>query len=209
METLWWLLAQIVWLIWSVLSWLVGHLLWLAFWVLAPVILIAIVAVRVAEYVLGREVVRAWVKRHLAQVRCRHLAAHPPRPVRARRDADPRAGLADPLQPMARPHQPVLDAPVESLGPGLAPPLAKAARLSGYAARLLVEPALGEAEQALRQEDDHQDEDHAERDQVGELSICGRSKVARSRGTGARRPRAGRGRSRRRRSARPACRCRP
>ena len=44
METLWWLLTQIIWLIWAVLSWLVGYLLWLAFWVLAPVILMAIVA---------------------------------------------------------------------------------------------------------------------------------------------------------------------
>src|SRR5262245_22560513 len=33
---------------------------------------------------------------------------------------------------------------------------------------LLVEPALGENEQALRQEDHHQDEDDAYRDQVGE-----------------------------------------
>jgi hypothetical protein len=63
METLWWLLGQIFWLIWSVVTWLVGYLIWLAFWVLAPVILMAIVAVRVAEYVLGPQVVRAWVKR--------------------------------------------------------------------------------------------------------------------------------------------------
>jgi hypothetical protein len=63
METLWWLLGQFFWLIWSVLTWLVGYLIWLAFWVLAPVILMAIVAVRVAEYVLGPQVVRAWVKR--------------------------------------------------------------------------------------------------------------------------------------------------
>ena len=63
METVWWLLSQILWLIWTVASWLVGYLLWLAFWVLAPVILIAILAVRVAEYALGPEMVRAWVKR--------------------------------------------------------------------------------------------------------------------------------------------------
>jgi hypothetical protein len=63
METLWWVLGQILWLIWSVLSWFVGYLLWLAFWVLAPVILMAIVALRVAEYVLGPEVVRARAKR--------------------------------------------------------------------------------------------------------------------------------------------------
>ena len=63
MEALWWLVVQILWLVWSVLSWLVWQLLWLAFWVLAPVILIAIVAVRVAEYALGREAVRAWVKK--------------------------------------------------------------------------------------------------------------------------------------------------
>lgn len=63
METLWWLLVQVVWLVWAVASWLVGYLLWLAFWVLAPVILMAILAVRVAEYALGPEMVRAWVKR--------------------------------------------------------------------------------------------------------------------------------------------------
>ena len=44
---------QIIWLIWAVLSWLVGYLLWLALWVLAPVILMAIVALRAAEYALG------------------------------------------------------------------------------------------------------------------------------------------------------------
>jgi hypothetical protein len=63
METLWWLLTQIIGLIWAVLSWLVGYLLWLAFWVLAPVILLAIVALRAAEYALGRDAVRAWVKK--------------------------------------------------------------------------------------------------------------------------------------------------
>src|SRR5512144_465514 len=32
-----------------------------------------------------------------------------------------------------------------------------------------IEPALGETEEALRQEDDHHDEDETERDQIGEL----------------------------------------
>ena len=63
MEALWWLLTQILGLVWAVLSWLVGYLLWLAFWVLAPVILMAIVALRAAEYTLGRDAVRAWVKK--------------------------------------------------------------------------------------------------------------------------------------------------
>src|ERR1700751_78865 len=34
---------------------------------------------------------------------------------------------------------------------------------------LAIEPAPGKAEQALRQEDDHDDDDHAERDKIGEL----------------------------------------
>src|SRR6266568_7684826 len=38
---------------------------------------------------------------------------------------------------------------------------------NGY--QLSVEPAPREAQQALRQEDDHDDEDEAERDQIGEL----------------------------------------
>lgn len=63
METLWWLLVQIVWVIWSVLWWVVTYLLWLALWVFAPVILIALIAKRGAEYVLGPEIVRGWLKK--------------------------------------------------------------------------------------------------------------------------------------------------
>lgn len=63
METLWWLLVQVVSVIWSVLWWVATYLLWLALWVFAPFILIAFIALRGAEYLLGPEMVRAWVKR--------------------------------------------------------------------------------------------------------------------------------------------------
>jgi hypothetical protein len=63
METLWWLLVHVIWIVWSVLWWVVTYLLWLTLWVLAPVLLIAFIALRVAEYALGPEMVRAWVKR--------------------------------------------------------------------------------------------------------------------------------------------------
>lgn len=64
METLLWLLGQILWLVWSVLYWLIWQLLWLAFWVLLPVLVVAFIALRGAEYFLGPEKVRGWVKKH-------------------------------------------------------------------------------------------------------------------------------------------------
>src|SRR5262245_46821111 len=64
METLWWLLTYILWLAWSVIWWLIVQLFWLALWVLLPVIVVAFVALRLAEHLLGQEVVRAWVKKH-------------------------------------------------------------------------------------------------------------------------------------------------
>ena len=137
METLWWLLTQIIWLIWAVLSWLVGYLLWLAFWVLAPVILIAIVALRAAEYALGRDAVRAWVKKRSAQVRARHLASLAARAVRARRAADPRAGLAGRLCPLAQCYQPALDAQMGPLAARLGSALAQAVRVREWTQVLL------------------------------------------------------------------------
>lgn len=68
MEALWWLLVQIAYVIWSVLWWIVGYLLWLTLWVFAPVILIAILVLRGAELALGRDAVRAWLKKQSLKV---------------------------------------------------------------------------------------------------------------------------------------------
>jgi hypothetical protein len=64
LETLWWLVAQIFWVAWVIVSWLAAHLFWLSLWILLPVIVMAVVSLRVAEYKLGAEPVRSWVKRH-------------------------------------------------------------------------------------------------------------------------------------------------
>jgi hypothetical protein len=64
LEWLWWLIGQIVWLIWTVLSWLLLQLFWLVIWILLPIIVVAVVGVRLAEYFFGKDTVRAWVKRH-------------------------------------------------------------------------------------------------------------------------------------------------
>jgi hypothetical protein len=62
--------APIIWIlsfIANVLLWLLGQLLWIVLWLLLPLIIIAFVALRVAEYVLGRDKVRSWVKERAAR----------------------------------------------------------------------------------------------------------------------------------------------
>lgn len=49
------LLASIVW-------WLISQILWIVLWLLLPLAIVAFVALRVAERVLGQEKVRAWAK---------------------------------------------------------------------------------------------------------------------------------------------------
>ncbi len=59
------LLDMFVWFllfIWSVVSWVLWQLLWIVVWLLLPLAVLAVVAVRLAEWSFGREVVRAWVK---------------------------------------------------------------------------------------------------------------------------------------------------
>lgn len=48
--------------IWSVVWWLLWQLIWILLWFLLPFALAAFIALRIAEKVLGQEVVRAWVK---------------------------------------------------------------------------------------------------------------------------------------------------
>ena len=63
MGTLWWFLGQILWLIWAVLSWLIIKLFWITLWIVLPVVVVVVLGLRIAEHVLGKERVRAWVKR--------------------------------------------------------------------------------------------------------------------------------------------------
>jgi hypothetical protein len=64
LETLWWLVTQIVWIAWGVLSWVAAQLLWLVLWILLPVIAIGVVGLRIAEHFIGNEKLRSWVRMH-------------------------------------------------------------------------------------------------------------------------------------------------
>jgi hypothetical protein len=63
LETLLWLAAQFLWVLWAILTWLAVQIFWLAVWLLLPVIVLTAIAIRAAEYTLGKDPVRAWVKR--------------------------------------------------------------------------------------------------------------------------------------------------
>ena len=60
---MWWLLVQVFWLIEGIASWVFFTLLWLIFWVLLPFAVVAFVVIRIADNLLGREVVWLWLKR--------------------------------------------------------------------------------------------------------------------------------------------------
>jgi hypothetical protein len=64
LDALWWVIATVFGVVWTIVAWIAGTLLWLSFWVLLPFAIGGFVALRVAESVLGRERVRAWVKSH-------------------------------------------------------------------------------------------------------------------------------------------------
>jgi len=58
-------LAPFIWLIgliFSILFWIVRQLFWLVLWFVLPILVVAFVALRIAERVLGQEKVRAWVR---------------------------------------------------------------------------------------------------------------------------------------------------
>ena len=58
-------LAPILWLIGliaSILLWILTQLFWIVLWLVLPIFVVAFIALRAAERVLGREKVRAWVK---------------------------------------------------------------------------------------------------------------------------------------------------
>src|SRR6266536_1348349 len=67
MEALWWLAAQLLWLVWAILSWLLVQLLWLVLWAAVPLALAAVVCALVAERIIGKEAVRSWIRQHVSR----------------------------------------------------------------------------------------------------------------------------------------------
>ena len=53
-----WLLGLLV----SIILWLVTQIFWILLWLVLPLVIVAFVALRIAERVLGQEKVRAWVR---------------------------------------------------------------------------------------------------------------------------------------------------
>jgi hypothetical protein len=56
-----WIVAALG-LVLGVLWWIVSYLLWGFVWLLLPLAIVAVLALRIAEKILGPDVVRAWVK---------------------------------------------------------------------------------------------------------------------------------------------------
>lgn len=66
METIAAILAPVLWLLGWILSivwWLVTYLLWAIFWFVLPFAVLAFIALRIAESMLGPDVVRAYIKK--------------------------------------------------------------------------------------------------------------------------------------------------
>jgi hypothetical protein len=62
--------APILWLLGilaNILLWVVTQLLWIVLWLMLPILVVAFIALRVAERVLGQERVRAWVRARTAK----------------------------------------------------------------------------------------------------------------------------------------------
>jgi hypothetical protein len=68
MDILLWLSAQILWTVWAVLSWLLLQVFWLLLWSLLPICLAAILCALAAERVLGRKLVRSWLRKNALMI---------------------------------------------------------------------------------------------------------------------------------------------
>jgi hypothetical protein len=63
-------LAPIFWLLGlfaSILLWVLTQLFWIVLWLVLPIVVVAFVALRIAERVIGQDKVRAWVKARSAK----------------------------------------------------------------------------------------------------------------------------------------------
>lgn len=63
METALSIFADLLWFALATLWWLVKSLFWLLVWFVLPVVVVAVIAFRIAEHVIGRPVVQSWLKR--------------------------------------------------------------------------------------------------------------------------------------------------
>lgn len=57
--------SAIAWIFWTLLAallWVLKTALWMFFWLILPLLVVAFVALRLAEQALGKDAVRAWVK---------------------------------------------------------------------------------------------------------------------------------------------------
>ena len=62
--------APIIWILGffaNVVLWVFWQLLWIALWLALPLLIIAFIALRGAEYILGQQKVRSWVKERAAR----------------------------------------------------------------------------------------------------------------------------------------------
>lgn len=58
-------LAPFLWLIGvlvSIILWIVTQVLWILLWLVLPLLVVAFIALRIAERVLGQDKVRAWIR---------------------------------------------------------------------------------------------------------------------------------------------------
>ena len=61
MATLWSVIVWIFGTLLSVLYWILSTLFWMFLWFFLPLVIVAFLALRIAENVLGQERVRGWV----------------------------------------------------------------------------------------------------------------------------------------------------
>lgn len=62
MDTLLWAICSVISLLLSVVWWIAGYLFWVFIWLILPFAIVAYLAMRAAEAIVGRDAVRAWVK---------------------------------------------------------------------------------------------------------------------------------------------------
>lgn len=59
------IISVITWVVstlFAIVVWVIGKLFWIILWLVLPLVILAFIALRVAESVLGQEAVRTWVK---------------------------------------------------------------------------------------------------------------------------------------------------
>jgi hypothetical protein len=68
MDILLWLGAHILWMVWAIVSWLLLQVFWLLLWSLLPICVAAVLCALAAERVLGKQLVRSWLRKQVLAV---------------------------------------------------------------------------------------------------------------------------------------------